>query len=181
MTEDAPFTGPLHQVRLVGLPLDLLDRAQKNSADLMREFALIDNPHPDSQQDVPARLLGIVHMLRHRFSGFTEGPDAKMRAARARGDKTLDVVFELPVEAAAAATQLDGLLDEAEEYCRRGELLTLATPDDLVALRRWYLGEFNAQLSGAPPTPWDDARQREGLQREQSKGEREGLQREQSE
>jgi hypothetical protein len=46
------------------------------------------------------------------------------------------------------------MLNRADDYCRQGALLTLATPDDLVAFRRWYLGEFRAQINGARPTPW---------------------------
>jgi hypothetical protein len=49
------------------------------------------------------------------------------------------------------------MLDEVDEFCRQGKhLLTLATPPELVAYRRWYLGEFIAQLAGRPATPWPD-------------------------
>jgi hypothetical protein len=46
------------------------------------------------------------------------------------------------------------MLEEADEYCRSDQLLTLATPPTLVAFRRWYLGEFIAQIDGRPPQPW---------------------------
>ena len=47
------------------------------------------------------------------------------------------------------------MLDEADRYCRQGRhLLTLATPDDLLAYRRWYLREIAEQLAGAAPVPW---------------------------
>jgi hypothetical protein len=51
------------------------------------------------------------------------------------------------------------MLDEADEYCRRGEhLLTLETPPELVRFRRWYLQEFVNQIAGAAPEPWPDYR-----------------------
>ena len=50
--------------------------------------------------------------------------------------------------------ELTGLLEEADDYCRRGELLTLATPPELVAFRNWYLGQVVEQIDGRPPTPW---------------------------
>ena len=50
---------------------------------------------------------------------------------------------------------LGDLLDEADAYCAGGQhLLMLATPDDLLAYRRWYLGEFTRQAEGASPVPW---------------------------
>jgi hypothetical protein len=48
------------------------------------------------------------------------------------------------------------MLDDADEYCREGRhLLTLATPPDLLAYRRWYLQQFVDQARGRPATPWD--------------------------
>lgn len=60
--------------------------------------------------------------------------------------------------AVAATVSLARMLDEADEFCRSGNhLLTLATPPELLAFRRWYLGEFNAQLQGQSPLPWPEA------------------------
>ena len=50
--------------------------------------------------------------------------------------------------------ELRSTLAEADEFCRRGELLTLATPPEYVAFREWFLGEIVRQLEGKPPTPW---------------------------
>ncbi|MBA2438213.1 MAG: hypothetical protein H0V52_07665, partial [Acidimicrobiia bacterium] len=58
--------------------------------------------------------------------------------------------------ARAACITLGELLDESDEFCKKGEhLLTLTTPAEPLALRRWFLGEFVAQIDGADPTPWD--------------------------
>jgi hypothetical protein len=50
------------------------------------------------------------------------------------------------------------MLDEADAFCRGGDLLMLATPDDQVAFRRWFLAEFVTQLGGGAPTPWPGER-----------------------
>ena len=50
---------------------------------------------------------------------------------------------------------MQAMLDEADEFCRHSDLLTLATPADLVAFRRWFLGEIIRQLDGGAPRPWD--------------------------
>ena len=47
--------------------------------------------------------------------------------------------------------ELPRTLAEADEFCRRGELLTLATPPEYVAFREWFLGEIVRQLDGQPP------------------------------
>ena len=150
MAEQSPET--LHTVLLLEFPLPLFLRAQEHQADLMREFAYVAEPH--DSDDVPDRLVLISAWLQERFGAFTAAPDAVRDAALARGDATVDLEFNVPHEAAAAAASLSKLLDEADNYCRRGDLLTLATPPDLVAFRHWYLGEFPAQISGGSATPW---------------------------
>jgi hypothetical protein len=52
------------------------------------------------------------------------------------------------------------MLDEADEFCRRGRhLLTLETPPELVVFRKWYLQEFIDQIErGAEPTAWPEFR-----------------------
>jgi hypothetical protein len=66
------------------------------------------------------------------------------------------VHFRVPAAAKDAAINLGRLLDEADEYCRRGDLLTLATPSDTLAFRRRYLEEFVRQIDGAPARPWQE-------------------------
>lgn len=144
----------LREVRLLGLPLPLYRKAQAHHAELTREFAFVANPHPDTDQQVPARLLALVADLRSRFGAFTAGPTGALESALARGDAEIDVTFHVPVAVRDAAVEFAALLDEADEYCRHGDLLTLETPADAVAFRRWYLGEFVAQIDGGPPTPW---------------------------
>ncbi|MDP8936487.1 MAG: hypothetical protein M3O23_01920, partial [Actinomycetota bacterium] len=45
----------------------------------------------------------------------------------------------MPAEVGPAAAEFNRLLDEADEFCRAGDLLTLATPPDTAAFRRWFL------------------------------------------
>jgi hypothetical protein len=71
-------------------------------------------------------------------------------------DETIDLEYQIPPEARTACITLGELLDEAEEFCKRGEhLLTLTTPAEPLALAL-ILGEFVAQIDGADPTPWDE-------------------------
>ncbi len=140
-------------VRILGLPLDVYQRASEHSDELLREFALI---REDNSERVPDRLLSLMDELRARFGAFTAAPTSALHDALARDEEQIDLVYVVPPEAADAAVRLGTLLDEADEFCRAGELLTLATVPEGVAFRRWFLEEFVSQIGGRPPRPWAD-------------------------
>jgi uncharacterized protein YfaT (DUF1175 family) len=48
-------------------------------------------------------------------------------------------------------------LDVYQRATEAFEGLQRASPPEAVAFRRWYLGEFTAQLQGEPPLPWPQA------------------------
>lgn len=151
-------TTQLVAVHLLGFPLAVYDRAQEYMDGLLREFALlaIDPPMSVPGHQVPHRLLELVDALQVRFAGFTDAPSEQRDQALDAGLDTIDLVYHVPPEAKAASQALDALLDEADQFCRDGELLTLAALPEVLRFRRWYLGEFIAQIDGADPTPWAD-------------------------
>lgn len=138
-------------VRILGMPLEVMQRSAEHSDELLREFALIREEGGDH---VPSRLLDLIDELRSRFGGFSEGPRQAMYDALERGDETIDLTYQLPPEAAGAARQLGDLLDEADDFCRAGHLLTMVTPPEGRVFRQWYLDEFERQIAGQPPRPW---------------------------
>jgi hypothetical protein len=152
----------LHEVRLVGVPTAMHAAAQEHRAELMREMYLIAQQlHAAGDRNVaehlPVRLVQLVETLTGQFSGWTTAQDRQLEVAIADGVESIDLVYRIPADAGAAAAQLGGMLDEADEYCRAGQhLLTLATPPELARYRQWYLGEFVRQLDGESATPWAD-------------------------
>jgi hypothetical protein len=112
--------------------------------------------------EVPARLTAVVEEMRGRFAGFTLQPEAALADAAARGVDVLDLEYRLPPEAIQAAADLGNLLDEADEFCRAGDLLTLASPPEALAFRRWFLGEFARQAAGEAPMAWSEWDGRDG-------------------
>jgi hypothetical protein len=139
-------------VELRALPVALFVRATEHTDGLLREFALIQ-ADPAS---APGRVLALSMETRERFREFTAAPSSSLAAAVERGDAAVDLVYHVPRAAGEASRRLDAILDEAGEYCRTEQLLTVDAPDDVVAFRRWFLGEFVAQIGGAPPTPWPE-------------------------
>jgi anti-sigma B factor antagonist len=143
----------LVRVRLLGLPVEVHRRSGEHQEALRREMAFIE--HARDPGAAPARLHALTQELVGKYGTLTESQARRLRDAAVRGETTLDLEFELPPEIVDPTLRLDGLLDELDEFCREGDLLTLVTPPLLVAYRRWVVGEIVAQLrDGRPPEPW---------------------------
>jgi hypothetical protein len=146
----------LKTVRLVGLPVPLHVRTSEHSDELMREFTFLRAQSDDPEAaSVPARLLDLVDELSGRYGGFTAGTQAELDTAIAGGLPAVDLEYRVPADVAEACVHLRDSLDAADEFCRQGQhLLTLASPEDVVTYRRWFLEEFVRQVEGADPLPW---------------------------
>ena len=159
MSEGARAAGgdELRQVRILGFPLDVYQRTAEAFEGLRREFTLVAMRTPEAVE-VPARLLQLIDALTDEFEGLSSEPDRLRDEAISRGEQVVDeLVHHLPAAAEGACVALNGMLDEADEFCRQGQiLLSLASPPEAIVFRRWYLGEFTAQLRGNPPVPWSE-------------------------
>lgn len=150
----AGAAGELVDVYLLRLPVGVYQRAAEHNDELLREFALVRELQ-DEGGGLPARLLTLMEELRGRFGVFSAGPSTALAAAVAGGAPEIDLHYRVPPVVKQAVIDLGTLLDEADEFCRSGaELLTLTTPADALAYRRWFLGEFEAQIDGRAPTAW---------------------------
>jgi hypothetical protein len=143
----------LFEVQILGFPVPLYARARRHMEALTREFEFIAEGAGDDQ-DVPRRLLDLVERIRPRFAGLNTVAEARIEAALASGEETVDLVYQMPLTAAAASEELIAMLEEADEFCRQGELLTLAAAPEESAFRRWFLHEFATQLHGGGATRW---------------------------
>jgi hypothetical protein len=157
-------TPDLVEVRLLRFPLAVFQQARQHNDELLREFALLsfgrsepgDAPATASA-GVPARLVALVAELNGTYGGAAADVNAERDAAIAAGRSEIDLTYRVPASVAAATRHLGELLDEADAYCREGQhLLTLETPPEALRFRRWYLGQFQAQVAGEPPQPWPD-------------------------
>ena len=141
-------------MRLLGLPVEIHRRSGEHQEALRRELAFIEHAH--AADAAPARLHALGDELTGRYGSAHRRPRPSSswrpwRPARPR----IDLEFELPPDIVDATVQLGALLEELDDFCREGDLLTLVTPPDLLAYRRWVLGEFTSQIrDGQPPRPW---------------------------
>jgi hypothetical protein len=155
------MTDDMVEVRVLGLPVRLWARSQEHHDALMREFALMSVPSEegDKARHVPTRLTELIAQLNDDFAGVSTAQEQELFAAAEAGTETLDQVYRVPAAAAPASRALGEMLDEADEYCRQGKhLLTLASDDELVRFRWWYLDQFVDQAAGKPPVAWPDYR-----------------------
>jgi anti-sigma regulatory factor (Ser/Thr protein kinase) len=147
----------LAEVRLIGFPVTLQHRAGAHHDALIREFQLLDATNPD--HELPARLVSLSAELTSRYGSFGASAQDELAAARLQGVEHIDITYRFPPEVGPAAARLGELLDEADAYCRAGvDLLTLATPADLVEFRLWMLEEITRQVAGNRPRPWAEPR-----------------------
>jgi hypothetical protein len=147
---------PLVEVQLRQLPVAVWARAQEHIDDLLREFTLmVGASREGTESHLPARLLELVEELQHQYEGTGTDQDAQLATAAAAGISELDVTYLVPVSAAGASLRLGEMLDAADRYCLDGEhLLTLASPPEAIAFRRWFFDEFVRQIAGGRPQPW---------------------------
>ena len=145
-------------IRLRRVPVEVHRRSAEHQEELQREFQLIVFGANAHDVDVPKRLAELIETLNSEYSGLSAAQTKLLDDAMVRHDDVVEeLTYTLPAAVAKACITLSRMLDECDEYCRRGEgLLTLATPNEALAYRRWYLGEFVAQAKGLPPLAWDD-------------------------
>lgn len=145
----------LFEVRLLGLPLRVLASGREQHDELMREFAMLALDESLPHEPVPARLRDLIDVLGRRYGSVSARPDAEIDAAIDRGEVTIDLVYHVPAHVADAAATLEGLMEEADEFCRNRQMLALARTPIQVEFAHWYLDEFRRQIAGEPPRPWD--------------------------
>lgn len=143
----------LLEVHLLRYPLRLGMRASEHYEDVFREFALLAAAEPRASDSVPTRLLALVDTLGRRYARQQHHEEEREQAFL-RGETCRDMTILMPAPALEAARELDAMLDEADDFCRDGALLTLAPAADVVAFRRWYLRECVEQVAGGAASPW---------------------------
>lgn len=143
-------------VTLVGVPVDLYFEASRHMAEIVREFALISfGDRSGVNGRVPAQLLGLVDQLGKRYSNNTDAIRTQIEAGAEVGRSTVDVELPADEQAATITEILTDLLDAADEFCRSGDLLTLAAPPEIVAWRHWWRDQVVAQVrDDAEPQAW---------------------------
>jgi anti-sigma regulatory factor (Ser/Thr protein kinase) len=141
-------------VRLAGCPVELSLRQDEHLDELVRELQLIsadrDNSH---SQALAAQIQDLLISPAHaRFTGRRLAEQAA-----ARGQDMVDIDMAMPHEFSPMVQRLQQAVMAADALCEQMELLTVASPPELRALRAWMTRELVAQIDhGEPPLSWSD-------------------------
>jgi anti-sigma regulatory factor (Ser/Thr protein kinase) len=141
-------------VRLAGCPVELSLQQDRHLDELVRELQLlsVDESNPESAalaQEIRGLLASPTHA---RLTG-------RRTAERARdeGRDVVDIDMAMPREFSGLVAQLHVAVARADELCREGRLLTLASPPEIRELRAWMTHEVSMQATtGAAPITWAD-------------------------
>jgi anti-sigma regulatory factor (Ser/Thr protein kinase) len=142
-------------VRFPGVPVDGYLELQAHNDALLRELELISiELERDHAVAVAAPLADLVDQLYRRFRGQRDSYRDVVAAAQAAGRPTVELATTASPGAVAGARSYLALLEQADELCRAGGLLTPEPPPSVKALRSWFVDQMAAQvLHGATPAP----------------------------
>lgn len=141
-------------VVLAGYPVQLGVRSREHVAEWMREFQLIDLG--GTQHAIPQELVDTVNHLTATYAQELSEPERRLEEAAARGDEFVDLTYPVRLESESVVVGWSALLQEVDDYCSAGDLLTLRRGPELVALQEWVTAEFMGQIRGRPPRPWSE-------------------------
>lgn len=139
---------------IVGVPASVQLRNLRHIEELTHEMQLMEIGEADAVEPTPARIVRLINGVMDAYGDARDATRRQAEEAIAAGCDLVDLEVELPAEAAENIAHLVALLEEADELCRKGGMLTLAADDEVAALRRWMKVEIAAQLAGADPTPY---------------------------
>lgn len=133
-------------VELLGFPVAIYLESRAHTDSLARELALMAMGGPAPR--APAEQVGeLVDTYSATLSSASwQDTHRRILEAQERGEATVDLRFTLPVDAVPGIERYRALLEEAEEYCRNGALLTVEAPPAVRAWRTWYFDQLISQL-----------------------------------
>ena len=137
-------------------PLRLWTRSRQHSDEVMREFTLMLDGERSGQTslDTPQALVDLAAMVTTQYGPLLDRLYAGREAALAQGLDRMDSEMPLVPGTPELLGRIRQVMDDVDEYCRSGELLTLERSEVDRRLFDWTLSELVAQYGGAGPTPW---------------------------
>ncbi len=154
---DAPSHPVAEEALLVDYPVALGCRQREEVAGLLRELQLIviGSRHPEVEMSVPLRLLALAEGITAAYGAQLDPAEAELDRAAAAGEDATVLRYELLPVSRDIVLQYAVAMAGVDEFCRLAALITLATPPELLELRRWTVEELVRQYDGEPPRPWD--------------------------
>lgn len=161
---ESPATGELPpgwvMVRLADCPVELSLQQDRHLDELVRELQLLSVD--DGNVESAALAQEIRGLLVSPTATRLTGRRAAERA-RDEGRDVVDIDMAMPREFSGLVARLHDAVARADQLCREGRLLTLASPPEITELRAWMTHEvFEQATTGAAPVPWAEWRSAAG-------------------
>lgn len=136
-------------------PLRLWVEQNEYFEGLMREYRLLlEGQASAPSPSAPRRLIETAEELGGRFGGVLQTVNAERQRAIDEGRDRMDSVLPMGDAMRGVLEHVREVLEESDEYCRQGRLLSLPRPPQLVAFAEWTGTQLLSQLDGAEPSPW---------------------------
>lgn len=151
MSDTAP---ELREVVWLDVPTATFLASLRHLEDLTHELRLVDAGARSGVVDVPPALASTIGAILDAYQAPQSDVWQQTVQAAEAGRERLDITLRLPSSAVDAARRLVRLLEEADELCRAGTLMTIPASEAVVEIRRWTCAELERQvLHGARPAP----------------------------
>ena len=135
------------RVRFEGVPVDGYLELQAHNDALFRELELVSiELEAGDDADRASPLADLVDQLYRRFRGQRDSYRDVVAAALARGERSVELETTASPDSVGPAWTYLELLEQADQLCRTGVLLTPEPPAHVKALRRWFVEQMAAQL-----------------------------------
>lgn len=161
---DPPSNPMAEDALLVDYPVALGRRQREEVEGLLRELQLvvIGSRNPETEMTAPLRLLALAEGITATYGAQLDPAEAEMDRAFAAGEDTTVLRYELLPVSRTLVLQYAVAMAEVDEFARQATLITLATPPEMLELRRWTVEEFVRQYDGEPPRPWGERARLDG-------------------
>ena len=140
----------LVDVSLGDVPTDLLVQAKEHLDNLVRELELAEfGASSGLTQAIPGDMVDLIGTVLGEFADVRRS--IKEQASRALADEQprTSLTLRVPVSTADAGEAYLEALERADKFAHASRLLTLATPPQHRAFRRWYVHSLVQQLRAA--------------------------------
>src|SRR4051812_38811454 len=146
-----PPETPLFPVKIAGVAPALMIATDDRLRLIAERFQAIIREHEEAgpARGLQERVLTMMQRLESTYTYVIARLGAREAAEEAvvYGRPSTTVELELPPEAATAGDRFLDLLDQADEYCRSvPSLADVVSTPEVVAFRRWFIGEISRQL-----------------------------------
>jgi GAF domain-containing protein/anti-sigma regulatory factor (Ser/Thr protein kinase) len=155
----SPGSAPV-DVYLGEVPTDLLVQAKEHLDNLVRELELAEfGASSGLTQAIPGDMVDLIDTVLGEFADVRRSIKEQAARALAEGRPRTSLTLRIPVSTADAGEAYLEALERADKFAHASRLLTLATPPQHRAFRRWYVHSLIQQLRAAargepvPQTP----------------------------